>query len=196
MDKKLTERQIKQAAQENGIEYAALRSAIEVECKGSGFDSNDNPVILFEPHILWRELGKVRYFTKREQLHDLFPDICCETWDRSLYNVRPQHQKLYVASVLHWNAAHSSCSWGIGQVMGFNWQSLGYKSLREFIDAMHESEAKQLDAMIRFIKVNGLLDELQRKDWAGFAKKYNGSSYKVNKYDEKLAAAYKKFKRT
>jgi len=194
MSKKLTDSQIRDAARSSGIEYAALRAVIEVECKGSGFNSDGTPVILFEPHILWRELGKVNYITKRGQLRDLFPDICRETWDRSVYNVRPQHQKLYVAAVLHWEAAHKSCSWGLGQVMGFNAASLGYKTTKEFVDAMHESEAKQLDAMIRFIKVNGLLDELQRKDWAGFASKYNGPSYKTNKYDDKLAAAYRKFK--
>lgn len=79
--------------------------------------------------------------------------------------------------------------------MGFNWESLGYPSLKAFINAMYESEAKQLDAMCRYIKVNYLVDELQRHDWAGFAKGYNGSNYAINKYDQKLAAAYAKAKK-
>ena len=77
--------------------------------------------------------------------------------------------------------------------MGFNAPSLGYKSIKEFVDAMHESEAKQLDAMIRFITVNNLKGALIRKDWAAFAKGYNGSGYRANKYDDKLAAAYRKY---
>ena len=194
MSKKLTEHQIKLAALNSGIPYAALRAVIDVEVGNrSGFNADGTPTILFEPHILWRELGKVNYITKRKQLADLFPDMCNPTRNKALYNVRPQHQKLYVASVLHWEAAHKSCSWGLGQIMGFNAPSLGYKSIKEFVDAMHESEAKQLDAMIRFIKANGLLDELQRKDWAGFARKYNGPGYKENRYDEKLARAYANF---
>lgn len=194
MSKKLTEHQIKLAALNSGIPYAALRAVIDIEVGNrSGFDSNGNPTILFEPHILWRELGNVNYITKRKQLADLFPDICNPTWNKSLYNVRPQHQKLYVASVLHWEAAHKSASFGIGQVMGFNAPSLGYKSIKEFVDAMHESEAKQLDAMIRFITVNNLKGALIRKDWAAFAKGYNGSGYRANKYDDKLAAAYRKY---
>ena len=56
-----------------------------------------------------------------------------------------------------------------------------------------ESEVNQLKHMANFIKSANLLDELQRKDWAGFAKGYNGPQYAVNKYDEKLAAAYDKY---
>lgn len=194
MSKKLTEQQIKDAAISSGITYAALRAVIDVEVGSrSGFDSDGNPTILFEPHVLWRELGNVFYITKRKQLADLFPDMCNPTWDKSLYNIRPQHQKLYVASVLHWEAAHKSCSWGIGQVMGFNYKSLGYPTLKQFVDDMHESEAKQLDAMIRYITVNNLKGALIRKDWAAFAEGYNGKGYRENKYDEKLAKTYRKY---
>ena len=48
--------------------------------------------------------------------------------------------------------------------------------------------------MIRYIKVNKLDVHLRNLNWAAFAKGYNGASYKVNKYDEKLATAYNKFK--
>ena len=194
MSKKLTEVQIKAAALKSGIPYAALRAVIDVEVGNrSGFNADGAPTILFEPHILWRELGNVFYITKRKQLADLFPDICSQKWDKSLYNVRPQHQKLYVASVLHWEAAHKSASFGIGQIMGFNAASLGYPTLKAFVDDMHESEAKQLDAMIRFIEVNRLKSALLSNNWAAFAKGYNGSGYRANKYDDKLAAAYKKY---
>ena len=86
-----------------------------------------------------------------------------------------------------------ACSWGIGQVMGMNWHNLGYPTLQDFINDMYESEAKQLDAMCRFIKVNGLVDEMQRHDWATFAPIYNGVAYRKNQYDTKLAKAYAKF---
>lgn len=36
-------------------------------------------------------------------------------------------------------------------------------------------------------------NELQRKDWAGFARGYNGPGYAKNRYDIKLANAYKKY---
>jgi peptidoglycan-binding domain 1 protein len=38
-----------------------------------------------------------------------------------------------------------------------------------------------------------MLSALQAKDWAEFAKRYNGPAYEQNQYDKKLAAAYQKF---
>ncbi len=63
-------------------------------------------------------------------------------------------------------------------------------TFKDFIDDMYESEAKQLKAMGMFLKANGLISKLQRHDWAGFARGYNGSAYAKNQYDTKLAAAY------
>lgn len=79
--------------------------------------------------------------------------------------------------------------------MGYHWKSLGYESLQAFINAMYKDEASQLDAMCRYIRINGLIPFLQNKDWAGFAKRYNGIGYKKNAYDVKLAQAYQKFAR-
>lgn len=188
VSKKLVKQDIVNSAKTLGVEAATLKAVIDVEAKSSGFDSEGRPTILFERHKMWKYLGEANYITKREQLNALFPDICSES--SGAYNVRPQYEKMAVAQVLHWEAAHKSASWGLGQVMGFNAESLGYPSLKSFVDAMYESEAKQLDAMCRYIKVNNLVDELQRHDWAGFARGYNGSNYAINKYDQKLAAAY------
>lgn len=193
--KKLDDDDIRLAAKNSNIPYAALKAVIEVETGNrSGFDKEGKPVILFEPHIFWRELDKVYYYTKREQMNTLFPDICAPKWDKSIYNTKPQHVKLTVAAALHWEAAHKSASWGLGQVMGFNALSIGYKSIQEFVDAMYESEAKQLDAMIKFIIKHKLDSRLRQLDWAGFALGYNGASYAKNAYDTKLKKAYLKYK--
>lgn len=34
---------------------------------------------------------------------------------------------------------------------------------------------------------------MKNKDWAKFAKSYNGPAFAQNKYDEKLAKVYKKY---
>jgi len=47
--------------------------------------------------------------------------------------------------------------------------------------------------MGRYIESFGLDKELKAKNWAGFALKYNGKNYKVNKYDVKMAEAYEEF---
>ena len=44
-----------------------------------------------------------------------------------------------------------------------------------------------------FLKANGLATLLRKKDWTGFAKRYNGMSYWRNHYDVKLAEQYQRF---
>lgn len=193
MSKTLTEQQIRKIATENGIDYASLRAVIDVEARGSGFFSNGLPAILFERHIFWRRLGEIRWFTMRAKIMALHPSVC-NPIAGGYGRFSEQHDKLEIAASYNRDVALESASWGLGQVMGYHWRSLGYASLQEFVNAMYHSEAKQLDAMVRFLKVNGLIGRLNRQDWSGFAYRYNGAGYARNNYDEKLAQAYKKYK--
>jgi hypothetical protein len=90
-------------------------------------------------------------------------------------------------------AALLSTSWGLGQIMGSNWKTTGAESVVLMVREAMESEGNQLKHMANFIKSAGLIDEIQNKDWAGFAKKYNGPAYAQNQYDVKLASAYERF---
>lgn len=192
--KTLTNEQIKDLANKHGIEYAGLKAVVEVEASGKGF-IGDVPKILYEPHIMYRLLTKKNYITIRNNLMKAHPNLCYPRWGTYKYGAESiQHKRLEVASQFNRDTALESCSWGLGQVMGFHWKSLGYESLQAFINDMYESEAKQLEAMIRFIKVNGLLLALKNKDWVKFARGYNGSGYAKNKYHIKLANAYAKHK--
>lgn len=191
VDKKLSKADIIAVANDLNIEPAALKAVIDVEAAGNGFDNQGRPTILFEPHVFWDELGKIHYYTKRAELQKSHPGILSPRWDKSLYRIGgSSHEKLKVAAELNWEAAHKSASWGLGQILGRNAVSIGYPSVKAFIDDMYESEAKQLKAMGMFLKANGLISKLQRHDWAGFARGYNGSAYAKNQYDTKLAAAY------
>ena len=192
--KTLTNEQIKDLANKHGIEYAGLKAVVEVEASGKGF-IGDVPKILYEPHIMYRLLTKKNYITIRNNLMKAHPNLCYPRWGTYKYGAESiQHKRLEIASQFNRDTALESCSWGLGQVMGFHWKSLGYESLQAFINDMYESEAKQLEAMIRFIRVNGLLLALKNKDWVKFARGYNGSGYAKNKYHIKLANAYAKYK--
>ena len=193
MNKKLTTQQIEAQAKALSISVPALRAVIEVECKGSGFNSDSTPVILFERHVFRKQLianskAAIAGLAVRER-----PDLCNMTpGGYGLYSA--QHGRLNVAaSKYDRTSALESASWGIGQVMGYHWRQLGYASLQAFINAMYRDEASQLDAMCRYIKVNNLVKALQNKDWKAFARGYNGPVYAKNQYDVKLAAAYKKW---
>jgi hypothetical protein len=78
--------------------------------------------------------------------------------------------------------------------MGFNHKICGYDNVMDFVQGMLKSERTQLDAFEKFVRYKGIDDDLRDKHWAGFAQVYNGSSYKTNKYDEKLATAYAAWK--
>ena len=190
--KKLTDSQIQSQAQALGIEVAALRAVIEVECKGSGFNADGTPVILFERHIMRQRLIANGQSKIADKMMIKRPDLCNKSaGGYGLYSA--QHGRLNAAAQYHRASALESASWGIGQVMGYHWKALGYASLQAFINAMYKDEASQLDAMCRYIKVNGLINVLKNKDWKAFARGYNGAAYAKNSYDVKLGNAYKKW---
>ena len=192
MSKKLTVDQVLEQAKKLGVESAALRAVIEVECKGAGFNADNTPVILFERHVMRQQLLQNGQSKTADQMMIKRPDLCSKTaGGYGLYSA--QHGRLNAAAQYHRASALASASWGIGQVMGYHWEALGYASLQAFVNAMYKDEASQLEAMCRHIKVNGLINALKNKDWKSFARGYNGSAYAKNSYDVKLANAYKKW---
>ena len=164
-------------------EVAAIKAVASVESAGGGFLPNGKPKILFEGHVFYR-LTNGRHEVS---------NISYPKWIKDYYN-QDQYARLDKATALDRSAALQSASWGAFQIMGENWKALGYVSLQEFINAMFASETEHLMAFVRFVKSKKLQGSLQRKDWAAFAFGYNGEGYKANKYDEKMAAAYRKFK--
>ncbi|MNO80621.1 hypothetical protein D3C76_718330 [compost metagenome] len=105
-----------------------------------------------------------------------------------------EHARLDKAAGIHRDAALESCSWGLFQVMGYHWSSLGFPDIQSFINAMYRSEGAQLDAFVKFIKDNPAMHAaLKRKSWADFSRLYNGPGYAKHEYDTRLAAAYEKY---
>jgi len=75
--------------------------------------------------------------------------------------------------------------------MGFNYKTAGFDSVEAFKKSLEVSEINQLEAFLNFVKnTNGCFEALQNKEWATFARIYNGSAYKTNKYDEKMEKQY------
>ena len=101
-----------------------------------------------------------------------------------------RYKILAKAKTFDYAAAVGSCSWGIGQVMGDNWEWLGYKSARDFERTVMSGFAGQLEAMIRFIEKSGIVPHLERRDWSAAARIYNGPKYAKNRYHIKLRQRY------
>ncbi|EYE45981.1 N-acetylmuramidase family protein, partial [Bacteroides fragilis] len=176
-----------------GIEVAVVKAVQAVETGGhGGFVAPGRPMILFEGHIFWRELKKrgldpERYVAGNENI--LYPK-----WEKGhYYGGMKEDERLEKAREIHKEAADASTSWGMFQVMGFNYAMCGYGSVEEMVKDMCVGEDKQLEAFARFVKLAKLHSYLEQKDWVGFARRYNGPGYARNQYDKKLEGAYRKF---
>lgn len=196
MKDKLTNEMIKDLANRLGIEPALLKAVQLVEAAGrDGFLSDGRPQILFEGHIMYKEFHKkfpdrdLDYFCKR------FSMVFYPKWDKSKYfGGLGEYKRLELAKEIDEECALKATSWGMFQIMGFNHNLCGCKDVFDFVHKMSESHEKQLELMYYFMNNSGCLKELKEKDWAGFAKKYNGPGYAQNAYDQKLRNAYENFK--
>ena len=188
---RLQDGDIASIADELGVEEAALRAVLSVETGGSGFDASGRPKALFERHYFYRNLKN-----DPDKLSvAVGAGLAYPKWGEKPYPKGSDavYAEIEAACEIDETAALLSVSWGLGQIMGANWKMTGCASVKEMVERACESEKNQLRQMAMFIKASGLVDELQNKDWAGFAKKYTGPAYEQNKYDVKLAAAYERF---
>ncbi len=183
----ISEQAYKNAAKRLGCEVAAIKAVEEVESNGSGMLPDGRPKILFEPHIFWREL-------KERGIKPKSSDICYPNWRPGTYGpISAQHGRLDRATAINREAALESCSWGKFQIMGFNFKMCGCANIQEFVNKIYKGEESQLELFVTYLINAGLADELRDKRWAAFALRYNGPRYAENKYDTKLARAYRKY---
>ena len=196
MKDKLTNEMIKDLANRLGIEPALLKAVQIVEAAGrDGFLSDGRPQILFEGHIMYKEFHKKFPDRDLAYLCKKFSMVFYPKWDKSKYfGGLGEYKRLELAKEIDEECALKATSWGMFQIMGFNHNLCGCKDVFEFVHKVSESHEKQLELMYYFMNNSGCLKELKEKDWAGFAKKYNGPGYAQNAYDQKLRNAYENFK--
>lgn len=196
MKQKLTESDIITASKLIGVEPAAVKAVLEVETgnKGGFITDTDKPTILFEGHIFWKYL-KLHNIDPNKYNNAKYKDILYPKWTKQYYlgGIR-EYERLNKAISINKECALMSASWGLAQIMGFNYKMCGCNNIEEFVNKMQTSELEQLKLFVIFIKSNKLDTYLKNKDWSGFAKRYNGPSYAQNKYDVKLQKAYNKYK--
>lgn len=169
-----------------GCEVAVIQAVTVVEARGEGFDAKRRPIILFEPHVFYRNLPKAKRPAAVKQ------GLAYAKWRKGNYPATQdgRYDQLERAMLIDRDAALMACSWGIGQVLGENWKLCGFTSVESLVRKCLEGEGGQLDVMVAFIKGKGLARHLVAKNWAGFAFGYNGQLYAENAYDKKLATAY------
>lgn len=192
MTKRLSEQDYTEAAEKLGVETALIKALVEVESSGRGFLEDGRPLVMFEEHVFYSELKKAGL--DPEVVLSDHPDICARTFDgKRARGPKTEFAQLEKARAIHEEAALRSASWGLFQIMGFNYAAAGFETVIEFVAAMETGEGAQLLAFCRFLGSNTrMLTALREKDWALFARLYNGAGYKTHAYDERLRDAYLK----
>jgi hypothetical protein len=93
------------------------------------------------------------------------------------------------AFALDQEAALLSASWGMFQIMGFNFASCGFKTVFEFVASMKVNAGNQLKAYLALCGKNtALMSAMKNKDFTAMARNYNGDDY--GNYDVLMKQAY------
>jgi hypothetical protein len=199
-EKFLSEQDLVNAAVRLGIEVAAVKAVNEVESRGQGFLGNF-PIILFERHVFWRRLKK--YNINPASVVSGNSDFLSQDTGGYKGGLK-EVKRLERAMKIHPQAAMESASWGLFQIMGYHWKSMGYLSINDFVERMKQNENEQLKAFVAFLlkvgkchrslKLSNNHQKLTSRNFAQFARCYNGSAYKRNAYHSKMLKAYLRYK--
>jgi hypothetical protein len=192
--KYLTEEDFQRASVKSGLEVNIVKAVTEVEAVQFGFFSTGAPVVLFERHHFYRLVRNLKGTPFANKLSIDNPDICSPEPGGYVGGKR-ELLRLNKARAIDDEAALKSASYGLFQIMGFNHEQAGYDTVRKYYNAMCQSEDNQLDAFVNYLisdKDKTLITSLKKKDFASFAREYNGSAYKKNNYDVKILNAYNK----
>lgn len=183
---KLTDEDFRIVAEELGVELAAIKAVVACEAgtQMKGFFAPGIPVINFDRKMynLYASRTKSKAAPANEKMPPGLTGYAKQEWTY-LMNARKKNA----------DAALMGTFWGMFQIGGFNYKICGFKDVDEFVKVMSESEFSQLEIFAKFITASGMLNDLKNKNWAGFARKYNGPSYARRGYHTKMANAYRKF---
>lgn len=170
-----------------GVEKAAIMAVMAVETNGKGFTSAGAVTCLYEPHVAYRNTsGTIRNALVKA-------GIAYQKWGAKPYPKSSYPRIDQCARIAGEEVACLATSWGLPQLLGENFKAAGFGSALEMVKAMAVSEKNQVEAMICFITSSPKMrTALKAHDWPAFARLYNGAGYAKNRYDTKLAAAYRK----
>lgn len=169
-----------------GFESAVMLSFIEVETGGKGFNTDGKIMLQFEP----------AWFKKKA------PFAPSGKWSVNKVDVQSKEWIAFNdAFAKNKDAAMESTSIGLGQIMGFHFKRLGFKTVGEMWDHAKESLENQIWQIAQFIATDeNLKTAIKNKDWFTIAKIYNGSGfmeiarkYGREPYNISMANACKKY---
>ena len=184
----LTEEDFRMVAEELGVEVAAMKAVVAIEAGSQmcGFWAPGVPVINFDRAMYnkFRRSATSKAGAKGETVPAGLTGYARSEWTQ-LINARKSNAE----------GANMGTFWGMFQIGGFNYKLCGCQTVDEFVRLMAYSELEQLELFAAFITNTGMVEDLRKKNWRGFAREYNGASYARRGYQTKMANAYAKYKK-
>ena len=173
----------------NGISANLIKAFATVESGGrSGFGPARLPVIAFEGHIFQR-LTKHKYDQTHPLLSYKYVRKAGPQWQVNNKDQTKAWETMATAFGLDQDAALQSASWGMFQMMGFNFADCDHANVFDFVAAMKLNAGKQLDGFLGFCaKRPAFIKAAKNKDYVGMATSYNGADY--GDYDVRIKKAY------
>lgn len=178
---------IKTISAKTSIRASVLASFVEVETGGEGFSKKTGKIIIqFEPKWFKR---KVPYAPSGK-------------WSLNKVEVQDKEWEAFNnAFSIDKNGAMESTSIGLGQIMGFHYKRLGFRTVGEMWDFSKVSLENQLELIVRFILTDKkLYKAIIDRDWHTVASIYNGEHYMKlardigrEPYNISLEKAYQKY---
>ena len=169
---------------EQPIDTAALLAIISVETPGQGFDAKTGKILIqFEP--VW-------YRRKA-------PYAPSGLWSVNKVDVQVKEWLAFNdAFAKNADAAMQATSIGLGQIMGFHFDRLGYKTVGAMWDDAKKGIEQQVKQLVTFIQSDpNLQSAIEHHNWTDVAEIYNGkgfrelaAKYRRTPYDKALEDAY------
>lgn len=156
------------AAKSFKLSIKTCLAVFQVESKKAYDPATGLILIRFEPHIFKRYTGKNVAALHKNQSNE---------W-----------HSLQEAYALDAEAALLSTSYGLPQLMGFNWKVTTFNSVKEMVLAYQDDCEQQVLGFFEFVSKNNLISAIKDQHWAKFVSGYNGPG-NVPVYTQRLNRA-------
>lgn len=195
------------------IDLAAVLAVWQVESGGKKHTTG-KAIIRFEVHKFFEFWGKANakkfdaHFQfgghpagaggtckKASDCHKFRADVSAQFEDVHVKNKQePEYAALAEATAIADEETALRCiSIGGPQIMGNNFQLIGYDTAKQMIDAFQSDERAHVLGFFDFCQFafphGGLLEHLRKQEWKDFAKGYNGAS-NADDYATKIQTAF------
>lgn len=158
---------------EYGIQMTTeqIGKIIYVESSGTGFDDMGRLFIRFEIHKFFEYMDPNK-IDEANKYFKILKDQKSGSWNGhqikygdKFVDLHPtstikdsdlQYLALQYAKEIDREAAYKSISMGMGQILGVNYNMLGFTSAEEMYDMMSDCYENQIETMISFIQIRGL----------------------------------------